>query len=406
MAAPPAYVVDLGTSTCSLGYAGDDSPRRYLSSTYSTSSSSTHTKPDTLNRDLEACKTPNLRNLFSDKGDLDGTREGALSEYLEDGLGYSKSQRDKPLMFVERSSTTDAQRQKNAEILFESEGFPGLFMARDAVMACYAVGKSTGVVVDISGSRTTVTPVHEGWVEEKATLTSPVAGDMMDIKFKEVLDELNGKEALPKYLVSAADPEDVKETRGGEYYDLMSMILGRQAREMVGKIADFGYDPEDEKNQTIIPQVFKLPDGKEVEIGIERYESGEMLFGKDCTERELTAASSSSLSPSPLQNLICDAVFKCERDQQAALLSTVILSGGGSCVEGIQERTRLEVENIIHTHTPGWRVKVLAAANPERRIASWLGGSILASLGSFGENWITKREYDESGSSIVTRKCP
>lgn len=38
-------------------------------------------------------------------------------------------------------------------------------MARDAVMACYAVGKSTGVVVDISGSRTTVTPVHEGWVE-------------------------------------------------------------------------------------------------------------------------------------------------------------------------------------------------------------------------------------------------
>ncbi|GMH82777.1 hypothetical protein TrVE_jg6760 [Triparma verrucosa] len=416
MAAPPAYVVDLGASTCAMGYAGDDAPRRFLSSTYSCTSSSDDTRPfsaangDKLVRDLSACTEPDLRTLFDENGDLDHTPDGALSAYLTDGLGYAKSQRDKPLMFVERSGTTSEQRCKNAEVLFEQEGFPGLFMGRDAVLSCYAVGKSTGVVVDISGSRTTVTPVHEGWVESSATLTSPVSGDMMDIKFKEVLDEISnakhGGDALPKYLAGAKDPEETKEERGGEYFDLMCMMLGRQGREEAGKIADFGYDPDDEKNQTIIPKLFKLPDGKEVEIGIERYESGEMLFGKDCPERELTAGSDSLLLPDPLQNLICDSVFKCERDQQAALLSTVILAGGGSCVEGIQERTRLEVENIIHTHTPGWRVKVLAPAHPERRISSWLGGSILASLGSFGDNWTSKKEYDEYGSSIVTRKCP
>uniref|UniRef100_A0A1X7VST2 Actin, cytoplasmic n=1 Tax=Amphimedon queenslandica TaxID=400682 RepID=A0A1X7VST2_AMPQE len=35
----------------------------------------------------------------------------------------------------------------------------------------------------------------------------------------------------------------------------------------------------------------------------------------------------------------------------------------------------------------------------------WIGGSILASLSTFQQMWISKQEYDESGPSIVHRKC-
>ena len=104
--------------------------------------------------------------------------------------------------------------------------------------------------------------------------------------------------------------------------------------------------------------------------------------------------------------MVCDSVFMCDRDQQASLLSTIVLAGGGACLEGTPERLRTEVEHIVHSHTPGWKVKVLTPGTTERRVCSWLGASILASLGSFSENWCTKAEYDEHGSSVVLRKCP
>lgn len=42
----------------------------------------------------------------------------------------------------------------------------------------------------------------------------------------------------------------------------------------------------------------------------------------------------------------------------------------------------------------------------ERRFGSWIGGSILASIGTFQQMWISAQEYEESGKSQVERKCP
>jgi len=44
-------------------------------------------------------------------------------------------------------------------------------------------------------------------------------------------------------------------------------------------------------------------------------------------------------------------------------------------------------------------------APPERKYSVWIGGSILSSLTSFGQMWISKEEYNESGPGIVHRKC-
>jgi len=49
------------------------------------------------------------------------------------------------------------------------------------------------------------------------------------------------------------------------------------------------------------------------------------------------------------------------------------------------------------------KVKVIAA--PERKYSVWIGGSILGSLSTFADMWITREEYDECGAGIVHRKC-
>lgn len=153
------------------------------------------------------------------------------------------------------------------------------------------------------------------------------------------------------------------------------------------------------------------------------------------------------LTSAPPAQMVCDAAFRCDRDQQASLLGNVVVCGGGACITGaagvgaagplgagaaaaaagtaaggaggagltasalgdehaFPDRLREEIEAIVHRHTPGWRVKVTSPNITERAICSWLGGSILGSLGTFQDMWISRKDYEEFGSAIVNRKCP
>jgi actin beta/gamma 1 len=67
---------------------------------------------------------------------------------------------------------------------------------------------------------------------------------------------------------------------------------------------------------------------------------------------------------------------------------------------GFADRMQKEISSLAPS---GVKVRVLAP--PERKFAVWIGGSILASLSTFQAMWISKQEYDESGPSIVHRKC-
>nr|XP_025875254.1 actin-like protein 6B isoform X1 [Vulpes vulpes] len=53
------------------------------------------------------------------------------------------------------------------------------------------------------------------------------------------------------------------------------------------------------------------------------------------------------------------------------------------------------------------RLKLIASnSTMERKFSPWIGGSILASLGTFQQMWISKQEYEEGGKQCVERKCP
>lgn len=52
------------------------------------------------------------------------------------------------------------------------------------------------------------------------------------------------------------------------------------------------------------------------------------------------------------------------------------------------------------------RLKIISAPGvSERRFGAWTGGSILSSLGSFQQLWVSKQEYEETGKVIVQSKC-
>ncbi|VDI78011.1 Hypothetical predicted protein, partial [Mytilus galloprovincialis] len=88
-----------------------------------------------------------------------------------------------------------------------------------------------------------------------------------------------------------------------------------------------------------------------------------------------------------------------------SLYSSVIVTGGNTLLQGFTDRLNRD----LSTKTPpSMRLKIISGTtgSAERRFSSWIGGSILASLGSFQQMWISKQEFEEGGKSCVERKCP
>ncbi|MCE7734538.1 MAG: hypothetical protein GPJ54_06655 [Candidatus Heimdallarchaeota archaeon] len=76
--------------------------------------------------------------------------------------------------------------------------------------------------------------------------------------------------------------------------------------------------------------------------------------------------------------------INCDVDIRPHLYSNIVLSGGSTMFPGLEERLSKELISLI---LEGVEVKVVAP--PERRYSVWIGGSILASLKTFGKLWVT-----------------
>lgn len=94
----------------------------------------------------------------------------------------------------------------------------------------------------------------------------------------------------------------------------------------------------------------------------------------------------------------------CDTDIRSALFSNLVVVGGNSLLKGFADRLVTE----IRAKSSASKVHKSVTNNTtiERRFSSWIGGSILASLGTFQQMWISKSEYEEHGKMCVEKKCP
>ena len=105
-----------------------------------------------------------------------------------------------------------------------------------------------------------------------------------------------------------------------------------------------------------------------------------------------------------LPELVAETIRGCDTDMRRELWSSIIVTGGCSLLPGLTARLHGRLNELVPQMS--MKVKLLAQARRRSAASPSVGGSILASLGSFQQMWMSKAEYEEAGASGIRRKCP
>ncbi|CAO2607872.1 Actr1b [Lemmus lemmus] len=94
---------------------------------------------------------------------------------------YSKDQlqtfsEEHPVLLTEAPLNPSKNREKAAEVFFETFNVPALFISMQAVLSLYATGRTTGVVLDSGDGVTHAVPIYEGFAMPHSIMRVDIAG--------------------------------------------------------------------------------------------------------------------------------------------------------------------------------------------------------------------------------------
>lgn len=102
-----------------------------------------------------------------------------------------------------------------------------------------------------------------------------------------------------------------------------------------------------------------------------------------------------------LADLIHQCISGCDVDLRSQLVSNIVLCGGGAAIPGLVDRLSFELSKF---YSPAKLKFSFLGTSYEKRFTSWIGGSILCSMGTFQQMWATRKDYEEHGNNLANLK--
>jgi len=311
-------------------------------------------------RGVLSCKYPITHGIVEHWDDMELIWRHIYSE-------MKVSFEEHPVLLTESPLNPKRNREKAAEIFFDTFGAPALFMSAQAVLPLYAMGKTTGVVLNSGDGVTHAVPVYEGFVVPHAVMRSDIAG-------RDVTEELAKlfRRSGPIFHTSA-EKEVVKKIKETECYCSMNAAKEEQVE----------HDKSSGQHQ------YKLPDGTTIALGTERFRAPEILFHPSLVGLEYHG----------IHELLNYSIQRADLDLRQTLFSNIVLSGGSTMFNLFGDRLLSELRKLAPKD-----IKIRISAPPERMFTTFIGGSILASLATFKKMWVSKEEFEDEGFSVLHRK--
>jgi actin-related protein 2 len=152
---------------------------------------------------------------------------------------------------------------------------------------------------------------------------------------------------------------------------------------------------------TVLMREYKLPDGRVVKMGRERFEAPEALFRPYLIDVE----------GSGMSDLVFEAINAADIDLRAKFYESIVLSGGTTMYAGLPSRLDRDLRELYLRHIlKGDRSRLKKFQlniedPPKRKHMVFNGASILGDLmRDRDEFWMSKKEYEEEGVNVL-RKC-
>ncbi|KAH3670325.1 hypothetical protein WICMUC_004894 [Wickerhamomyces mucosus] len=377
-----SVVIENGSSSTRAGFSNEQLPSLIVPTIYSTS------KIDEnyiIGDNIDEYPDNDIYTILND---------GVVYNWdaLEKNWGYifdnlSANSEELPLVITEELWNNKKNRQKLAELAFETFKVPVFSIIKSPVAVTYGLGRSSSLVLDIGSSTTSVTPILDGTILYKGAIHSKFAGDFLNLHS---LNYLNKFKPIEETFFTKGSDSFRKYQTNGLIHDFKSTILSVSPYPIVDSNAEFN----------IAKKNYQLPDGEVLEISKEQVLIPESLFHPLSYNLPGIELPKESLG---LTDLILSSLKKLDLQKHGydSLLGNLIITGSASSLPGLESRILNDMKRL----TPGYNIHTYTNPNVlERSNSVWLGASVLSSLNNFENQYISKAEFEESGEEAVNQK--